>query len=605
MPIVSIEKFHSVSFDYLILGGGTCGLALASRLSEDENLVVGVIEAGGVPADIPEITVPGFMGRIIGDPTYDWAFLSVPQAHAKGRTVLQPRGKGLGGTSIINFMGLFRPSRAEYDALEGLGNKGWNWENLLGYMKKGENTFPSRLSPEDAKIYAANPKEKYHGVDGPLQKSLPLNIPPQNKFFFDAVEALGVPRNESHGDGSNVGSTTCFTSVDPRSAQRSSAFTAYFLPIQNRPNLLVLTNAQVTKVILLEGSPQGEQTAIGVEFVHGGKQNVIKGVKKDVVVSAGAFQTPHLLELSGIGDRSVLAKHGIETLIHLPGVGENLHEHPSVATTVEIDSKYETMDIMGDPNALELHTELYKQRKGLLSSIASMGFSFLSRRHLNLAGDAVSFKSLHEPTDSTLCRGLNKQYSLQKEWFAGEEVSQAEIIYQNGYHRRVSGIPTPGKRYASFVHVVMHPLSRGSVHLSSADPLVPPAINPNYLAHPTDLKILEKAVEFSARIATTGSFGESVKGRVVPDQEILDDPDKLREWIRESIATTYHPLGTAAMLPKEDGGVVDSELRVYGTRNLRVADVSILPMQLSCHIQSAAYAIAEKAADILRIGGGN
>lgn len=156
------------------------------RLSEDENLIIGVIEAGDVPADIPEITVPGLMGRTIADSTYDWAFVSVPQAHINGRAVLQSRGKGLGGSSIvrgrtriydtydihvhallkINFMGPFRPSRLEYDALEGLGNKGWNWENLLAYMKKGENTFPSELSPEEAKRYAANPKDAFHGING-------------------------------------------------------------------------------------------------------------------------------------------------------------------------------------------------------------------------------------------------------------------------------------------------------------------------------------------------------------------------------------------------------------------------------------------------------
>lgn len=150
------------------------------------------------------------------------------------------------------------------------------------------------------------------------------------------------------------------------------------------------------------------------------------------------------------------------------------------------------------------------------------------------------------------------------------------IIYQNGYHRRASRLPIPGKRYASFVHVVMHPLSRGSVHLSSSDPLVAPAIDPNYLAHPADLEFLEKAIRFSSRLVTTAPFCEIVKGRVVPEQETMEDPEKLREWIREFVFSTFHPLGTAAMLPKEDGGVVDSELRVYGTANLRVVSIPFI-----------------------------
>ncbi|KIJ36601.1 GMC oxidoreductase [Sphaerobolus stellatus SS14] len=605
MPIVDTAEFLSYQFDYLIIGGGTAGLTLAARLSEDENVVVGVIEAGGHVVGVPEIDIPGMMGRTITNPKYDWTFFSVPQPNANGRVVLQPRGKGLGGSSLINFLGLLRPTKDEFDALEELGNPGWNWKSMLHYLKKSESISPIPLSEEDAKKFAVAPVVSAHGTNGPIVKSLPTVYSGIQSCLFDAAEALGIPRNPETSNGNPVGAMTSFISVDPETATRSHAGSGYFEPNASRKNLVVLTDAQVLKIILTPGE-NGLQSANDVVFTVDGSVTTLKNIKGEVILSTGTFQTPQLLELSGIGNRKILEKHGIEALIDLPGVGENLQDHACVPTIVEIDEEYETMEVLLDPTGIHKHEELYKQKQGFFSTVPAPGFIFLPVTAIGSNEEVKSWQSQAQTHISKgmesvlgeLKQGLEKQYEIQRRWFGDSNHAQAEVLYYMGHQPIPQPRPVAGKRYASLIAALMHPLSRGSVHIKSSDPLSPPAIDPNYFGNQTDLDLLFHILEFTLKLYSTLPLANKVKSQILPTPDILrSDPEmreaSLKEFIKDNVGPVFHPVGTASMLPRSDGGVVDHQLKVYGTANLRV--------ELSCHTQSVAYAVGEKVREGLTL----
>lgn len=613
MPFVSLSDIREV--DYIIVGGGTSGLTLAARLTEDSNIKVLVIEAGGYYTSVPEIDVPGLLGRTVGNPKYDWSFVSVPQKRANDRVVRQPRGKGLGGSSLINYLGMFRPSKAECDALEEVfGNKGWNWDSLQYFAKKSETAFlPKSLSASDAEAIAAKPQPDLHGTNGPLFKSLPPTWTKSQVQLFDSAEALGIPRNSETCGGKTVGSMTAFSSIDPRTAVRSQAANAYLEPHLGRDNLLLLTDVQVTKV-LLETGPDSLQKAIGVEVSKDGVVSEIKGVRKDVIISCGSLQTPQILELSGIGNPAILSKFNIPTIIDLPGVGENLQDHVSVSTIVEIDDTEESYDSLKDPETFKKHEELYKQQQGLLVYGPVPAYIFLPASALGTKDELASWQEHARTYRSeglssaipSLKAGLEKQYALLEKLFADSNQAQAELLQFLGHPRIPYSTPVAGKRYTSLLCALMHPLSRGSVHIASSDPLAPPAIDPNYFANEADLDLLAHIVRFAVQLYNTPPLNSIVKAQVIPSKEILDGGiPTLKEYARANCGPVYHPIGTAAMLPREDGGVVDNTLKVYGTSNLRVVDLSILPLELSCHTQAMAYTIGEKAADILKseVGG--
>ncbi|KIK64397.1 hypothetical protein GYMLUDRAFT_240944 [Collybiopsis luxurians FD-317 M1] len=622
MPIVTASEFTSTKLDYLIVGGGNTGLTLGVRLSENPEINVGIIEAGTHEVDVPEINIPGLMGSTIRDPKYDWTFWSTPQRHAaSGQPMLQPRGKGLGGSTLINFLGLTRANKDEYDAIERFGNPGWNWESMVNCMKKSENTIlsptdPPFRSPGERAAYASQVYE-WNGQEGPVFKTFPTFHSDVQAKIFDTFENLGVHWNPDDGNNGNIiGATTTLNSVDPHTMTRSSAYTAYFQPNAERKNLLILTKAQVVK-ILFEPSENGLQKATGVEFVlhedeagFGDRQILsIKDVSRDIILSAGSFQSPQILELSGIGNPDVLAKHGIECIVPLPGVGENLQDHVCIRTLAELNEDCETVDELKEPGGMERHRELYSERKGHLAAICCVAFAFIPPSHLMDSEETSKWlkhatveQELERVSSIALNNGHERRSEVLRKWVADDRQAQAEIINYGG-HQGVSGLaPIPGKKYTTFTAVLMHPLSRGTVHISSNDPLAPPEIDPNYFSNEGDLDLLLKALKFTLNLYQTSPLRQLVKNLMVPSAESRETDQKLKEWVRKGCSHVYHPVGTLAMIPHEDGGVVDSRLRVYGTCNLRVADCSILPLEMACHTQSVAYAIGEKAAEII---GGN
>ncbi|KAK0503574.1 alcohol oxidase [Armillaria luteobubalina] len=611
MPIVSLKEFIDKPLDYLIVGGGTAGLCLAARLSEDRDTIVGVLEAGEYNLNVPAIDVPGFLGGAVGNPTYDWTFYSEGQLHVNGRKMRLPQGKGLGGSSQINFLGIARPSKDEYDAIEELGNEGWNWHSLLEATKRvrehsssinSEHTVPSDCTKEQAQELAIGPDPVLHGKHGPIIKSFSASQSPIYAKIFDAPEHLHVPRNPEPGGGFAIGSTFVYNTVDPQTASRSYAATGYYAPNAERPNFLVLTGY----------FGEGKRRATGIEFIKDGSR-FLAAVKKDVILSAGSLQSPKLLELSGIGNSRILEKHGIETLVELPGVGENLRkcpkDHIMAFTVAEVDASLETVDVLRDTAEAQRHAELYKEQKGLLSTLQAPAYVFIPASKLGSAqawrdaADVQCAAYLASIDNPQLRAGLAKQYAIQKRWFCDEKHAQGEVSFYNGHFPLPTLQPKPGKRYMTLNASILHPFSRGSVHIQLSGPSEPPAIDPQYFSNSVDLEVLIHTVKLALKVYETEPLTELVvpDGLVFPTRADLEG-DRLREFVKNTCSTVYHPLGTAAMMPRDLGGIVDSALRVYGTDNLRVVDMSVFPLELASHTQSSAYAMGEMAAGIIKRG---
>ncbi|KAF5371665.1 hypothetical protein D9758_003546 [Tetrapyrgos nigripes] len=608
MPIVSKEEFLSRTYDFVIVGGGTSGLVVAARLSEDPTLTVGVLEAGVDHAGDPAVDIPGLMARNTRDPKYDWEFYTEPQVFVNGRRMQESRGKGLGGSSMLNMCAFVRPSKEEIDGIERLGNPGWGWDDVSKYMQKSECYFEPQLTPEQTQELSMEMDTKVHGSKGPISVSFPSQIPPLHKEFLGSCEALGVGRNTQPNGGKIIGSFFCAGSVDPTTGTRSYAASGYLAPNLHRQNLFVLIEAYATK-INFEKDSSGLQLATSVEFIKD-EERLIVGVTKEVILSAGTFQTPQILENSAIGNARILEPLGIQPIVDLPGVGENLQDHTHVPAVVEIDPSSETLEMLDDLNQSQInaHRELYKQQKGILAGIPYSAFIFLPastlareedvKRWVTFAAVEASPAEVFKDTPSSVVNGIHKQYELIREWLTSPLHPFSLLLHINGHFPVLLHTPDSSKRYCTFLCGQTHPFSRGSVHIKSLDPKIPPAIQPNYLSNRADLDILMKSVRFTQQMFRTAPVKDQIIETVVPLFDLSDGD--LEERVRELLTTIHHPVGTASMLPRELGGVVDPDLKVYETTNVRVADCSIIPLQVSSNTVTMAYAIGEKAADIIR-----
>ncbi|KIK53500.1 hypothetical protein GYMLUDRAFT_232744 [Collybiopsis luxurians FD-317 M1] len=587
----------SEKFDYLIVGAGTAGTTLAAKLSENPSVTVGLIEAGEYVTDMMSIMVPGMARMAHGNERVDWNFYTTNQSGCNNRKIFEPRGKLVGGSSALNYMVMGRASKEEYDALEVFGNPGWNWKSLLPYIKQVEGFVDP--PPEIAKAYLAGGlTDEYNGRDGFIKKSFAHYFNDLHMPFLDAVNNLGVPINLDPANGANYGVSTGVFSIDPVTSTRSYAATAYYAPNTTRDNLVLFSKTQATKIVFNE-SHGGQLVATGVEVISDGKKLTLKA-EKEVILAAGSFQSPQLLELSGIGKKEILQKHGIQPLVELP-VGENLQDHPWVPFMFEISNKIETLDVLGNPERLQQEVKLYQERqRGMLSSVFS-AFSFLPLQSVMTGKELSSFlQRLDQDPGSTGSAFDQKKVDFIKHWIQDGKHAQIELLQIPGFFSISPNLkPKDGSHYHTIMNGILHPLSKGSTHIVSSDPLDPPAIDPGYLKNSLDVDALVAGLRFSERIMKTAPYADAGGLHFDPSEEVLQDDKKIAEFVREKVEPFYHPVGTACMLPKEDGGVVDHNLKVYGTKNLRVVDASILPLELSQHIQATVYAIALKAADLI------
>ncbi|KAJ6455580.1 alcohol oxidase [Mycena vitilis] len=603
----------AASFDYVLVGGGTAGLALAARLIDDPTISVCVFEAGEDVTKELDLVVPGFAFKNLGQPRVDWGFTSMPQSHAKGRSLYLPRGKALGGTSMINLMTLGRGHEAEYDVLETLGSPDWGWKGLIDYFRMSETFAPTPQEMSDLQVEVNMPA---HGTSGPLQRTLPKWVSDVHAPFIQAMKSLGVPYTLDGASGNNAGMWTSNHSIDSQGARSSSAsvsaclinseistsyYKAYYEPRKLRPNLTVITGAQVTRILFntyLDTS--GNMVASSVAYDKDGELHTISA-SREILICAGTFKTPQLLELSGIGDKAVLAAQDIEVKVDLPGVGANLRElsvlllieltcasedHFWSPFVTETDPKYESVEVLRDPARAAEERKTYEDSKsGMLSGTCSSLYAFLPKSHFmdNYEVAEETPTSLHPPLER-----------IQKAWLSADEIPFLEISLFPGFLPIPGQNPETGKSYCSVFLALTHPFSSGSVHIASSDPLAAPAIDHRVLDNEIDLDILVRAVKFARKLCATPSLSAVVAREIIPGPAVQTD-DEIKDFIRSTIDTVFHPIGTAAMLPREDRGVVDPSLKVYGTANVRVIDASIIPIQLSAHIQATVYAIAEKA----------
>ncbi|KAF8884272.1 hypothetical protein CPB84DRAFT_1750441 [Gymnopilus junonius] len=543
--------------NYIIVGGGLAGTALAVRLSEVPTLTVAVLEVGGDKFHDENFDTP------------DWAYFSSPQKHLGGHSMYLPRGKGIGGTGLLNFMEVNRASATEYDDIGKLigETSKWSWDGLLPYFRKKYNMA------FDA---------KYQGTSGPVQRTLPRWLDTIAMPWLEAVESYGIQHNADPNDGDDRGTWISTKKIDSNSV-RSSAASAYYEPNSLQPNLKIITGVHATKVIT---SKEDLVTVTGVEFLQNGQLQTIQA-KKEVILCCGSYNTPQILELSGIGDPAILKKHGIPVIIDLPAVGNNLEEHITATYTAKLTPGHETWESLRDPDFAEKQKEIYSFCQGLrlfqqdhwggmLSGLPS-AFAFLTFKDFDSDGViANSVKTLDLPSE--------QPYNLQKEWVQNDKVPFLEI---NAFDRFMPGTvtePEPNSNYMSSSIILLHPFSRGSVHITSTDPL----------KAPVDLKILVTGYKILQEVYKMGPLKDHIDSEVSPGKEIQTD-EQLIEYTRKTLDSTYHPMSTVRMLPREAGGCVDAHLKVYGTKNLRVVDASIFPTAISAHPQATLYAIAEMA----------
>ncbi|KAJ7649046.1 alcohol oxidase, partial [Mycena polygramma] len=579
------------SFDYVLVGGGTAGLALAARLIDDPTISVCVLEAGEDVTKELDLMVPGFAFKNLGQPKVDWGFTSTPQLNAKGRSLYLPRGKALGGTSMINLMTLGRGHEAEYNVFETLGSPDWGWKGLIEYFRASETFAPT---PQEMSNLQVEFNAMAHGTSGPLQRTLPKWVSDVQAPFIQGMKSLGVPYNLDGTSGNNTGMWTSNHSIDSQGARSSSA-SAYYEPRKSRTNLTVITGAQATRILFnasLDAS--GDRVASGVEYYKGDQLHTVSAAQEVLICT---FKTPQLLELSGTLFHQPLCLYHSPLQNELSFIRLSSQDHFWSPFVTETDPKYESVEVLGDPARAAEEWKTYEDSKsGMLGGTCSSLYAFLPKSQFMDINYEVA-----EETRTSLHPRLER---IQKAWLGADEIPFLECVISIPAGHLISlfpgFLPIPGhnpetgKSYCSVFLALTHPFSSGSVHIASSDPLAAPVIDHRVLDNKIDLDVLVAAVKFARKLCATPSLSAVVTREIIPGPAVQTD-DEIKDFIRSTIDTVFHPIGTAAMLPREDRGVVDPSLKVYGTANVRVIDASIIPIQLSAHIQATVYAVAEKA----------
>ncbi|EAS29201.3 uncharacterized protein CIMG_07947 [Coccidioides immitis RS] len=579
----TIEEFCRRKYDYLIVGGGTAGLVLASRLSEDPFVTVGVLEAGELQLDGPTLrkSSVGFY-PMVEDLNYDWGFQTEPQRHAHGIVYDLPSGKILGGSSVTNHNLFTRGCKTEYDDWETLGNPGWNLEGLLPYFSKAEAQQPSKNgNPTFGDAHGSKESE----VAKQVVTSTANDIAKGNTLWHNAWAELGIcggPKQPMETIVSSIAGT------------RTSSVEAYYLPVMHRGNLHVLTTVLASSVTFStkEGS---KLIATGVEFLNF-DDNYRCEAALEVIICSGAVMSPGILERSGIGSKDVLDEHGIKTLVHNSRVGENLQDHAYTYSLLELETEEHSLD----KNFGKLQIGETSVKESDSSSATGLTLStFVTYEHAAMGRVPPPPELILDAIRRTPL--LRKQYDLTLRRLHDPNVACFQYQFVPGYASSLLPEPTPddANNFVAILYSISTPFSRGAIHIESSDPRDYPTVDPSYLEHPLDMRLLRAATRMSLDLICTGALSSVTYDIVVPYQPMITEQN-YDEHACETCESYFHPVGTCAMMPREDGGVVDPNLIVYGTENLRVVDSSIIPLHISGDIEWTVYAIAEKAADMIK-----
>ncbi|KFY06762.1 hypothetical protein V492_07762 [Pseudogymnoascus sp. VKM F-4246] len=606
--LCSIDEFLKHDYDFIVVGGGTAGLVVAARLTENANIKVGVLEAGAANIGDQMIMMPAMFRKAIGDPKYDWLHKSVPQKSAGNIAIDQPRGKGLGGSSAINYQMYVRGQNLDFDDWKTLGNKGWGFKDLLPYFTKHEHfDDPSGYTTKPNIPLETTYDAGLHGTNGPIHTSFSTWRLPLEKEWIAASstlgERMGSPLEAWNGDhmGTHHSLSTIDRSNGEMTGTRSYATTGYLLPNAQRPNLRVLTDALATKLVVSEA---GEVT--GVEFIYAEKSHTVL-VKKEVVLSAGTMKSPQLLELSGIGNPAILSDAGIKCVVENVRVGENFQDHPVTGLAYELADGEKSLDMLQNESELNAAVASYAaDRSGPLSSGGS-AVCFASYADLATPSENEALQELilsdkypghDEATRKLIAESLaDHNYGSLQIVLLGASLNFSETAHQTSLLQPPA--EQLGKHGITIAACLARPLSTGTIHIASSDPRIDPLIDPGYFTHPADIEVLGKGLGLIEKMTTTSPFKEKIKRRYHPLEIDFGDKKSVEEYLRKTCTTQSHPIGTLAM-GKKGVGAVDDRLKVWGAKGVRVVDASVMPVQISGNIVSSVYAIAEKASDLIK-----
>jgi choline dehydrogenase len=528
----------SETFDFIVTGAGSAGCAVAGRLSESGKYRVLLLEAGG-PDRNPWIHIPLGYTKTYTDPRVNWMFETEPEAQLNGRTLYQPRGKVLGGTSSINGMVYMRGTPTDYDNWRQRGCEGWDWESVLPFFKKAENQERGA--------------DEHHGTGGPLNVSNPVRCPLGDAMVEAAIQA-GIPANGDFNGPRQEGAGYYQTTTTSR--RRWSAARAYLRDAKRRPNLTVATKAHATRVLIENGR------AIGVEYRT--PQGLLTArCRGEIIVSGGVYGSPQLLQLSGLGPAELLRQHGIPVVHDMPGVGSHLHDHFNTYLVYRCSQPVTINDLA---------------MSGMRKLTAGVQYALTRSGHLSNAG---IYAGAFVRSDPRL-----EQPDLQINMFGWSALERLR-----------TGIkPHPFSAFTlSPVH--LRPEGRGTVRIKSPDPLAPPAIQFNFLASDYDFQALIYGTRLSRKIAAQPALKPFVVEEVLPGPAVQTDDDIIEE-IRVRGVSNLHPVGTCRM-GRETDAVVDPRLRVYGIEGLRVADASIMPQVPGGNTNAPSIMIGEKCAHMI------
>jgi choline dehydrogenase len=536
MSATASSGFDLYEFDYVIVGAGSAGCVLASRLSASGKYSVLLLEAG--PRDTnPWIHVPLGYGKLFKEKAVNWMYQTEPEPGLNGRSVFQPRGKTLGGSSSINGLLYIRGQHEDYDRWRQRGNVGWGYDDVLPYFKKAEDQ--------------ARGADDFHGAGGPLPVSNLGHPDPISAAFIEAAVEAGIPRNPDFNGASQEGAG--FFQTTTKGGRRASAAVAYLRPAKSRSNLHVETSALAER-ILFEG-----RRAVGVQYRQAGTSRKARA-RREVLISGGAFNSPQLLQLSGVGPAELLRQHGIEVVLDAPGVGHDLQDHMQVRVVMRCAQAITLNDIVNNPARKILAGLRYAAfRTGPLTIAAGTSGAFF-KTNPRLATPDIQIHFLPFSTD---------KMGEKLHPFSGFTASVCQL----------------------------RPESRGSIRIGSADPAAPPEIRINYLASEVDRTANVEGLKILRKILNAPALAPFVVEEVDPGAKVTSD-EALLAFCRTRGTTVYHPTSTCRM-GNDPLAVVDQRLRLRGIEGLRVVDASVMPDLVSGNTNAPVIMIAEKASDMI------